>query len=32
VTPGRPRMMPRDIALRVYMEHEQFYDKFAATG
>ena len=27
VTPARPRMMPRDIALRVYMEHEQFYDK-----
>jgi metacaspase-1 len=20
-------MMPRDIALRVYMEHEEFYDK-----
>src|SRR4029450_2186924 len=25
--PVRPRMMPRDIALRVYMEHEAFYDK-----
>jgi hypothetical protein len=27
VTPVRPRMMPRDIALRVYMDHEKFYDK-----
>jgi hypothetical protein len=26
VTPVRPRMMPRDIALRVYMDHEKFYD------
>jgi hypothetical protein len=25
--PVRPRMMPRDIALRVYMDHEKFYDK-----
>jgi hypothetical protein len=27
LTPVRPRMMPRDIALRVYMDHEKFYDK-----
>ena len=27
LTPARPRMMPRDIALRVYMDHEKFYDK-----
>ena len=27
VTPVRPRMMPRDVALRVYMDHEKFYDK-----
>ena len=32
MTPGRPRMMPRDIALRVYMEHEQFYDKLQQRG
>ena len=27
VTPVRPRMMPRDVALRVYMDHQKFYDK-----
>jgi metacaspase-1 len=27
LAPVRPRMMPRDIALRVYMDHEKFYDK-----
>lgn len=27
VTPARPRMMPRDVALRVYMDHQKFYDK-----
>jgi hypothetical protein len=27
VTPARPRMMPRDVALRVYMDHAKFYDK-----
>src|ERR1700730_2379449 len=26
VPPVRPRAMPRDVALRVYMDHEQFYD------
>ena len=30
--PVRPRMMPRDIALRVYMEHEEFYDKLQQRG
>jgi hypothetical protein len=34
--PVRPRMMPRDVALRVYMDHEKFYDKLqqqrSATG
>ena len=32
VRPVRPRMMPRDIALRVYMEHEEFYDKLQSNG
>jgi metacaspase-1 len=32
VRPARPRMMPRDIALRVYMEHEEFYDKLQQRG
>jgi len=27
VKPVRPRMMPREVALRVYMDHEKFYDK-----
>ena len=27
VAPVRPRMMPRDVALRVYMDHQKFYDK-----
>jgi hypothetical protein len=27
VKPVRPRMMPRDVALRVYMDHAKFYDK-----
>src|SRR4030095_10761314 len=30
--PVRPRMMPRDIALRVYMDHEEFYDKLQQRG
>lgn len=32
VTPVRPRMMPRDIALRVYMDHQNFYDKLQQRG
>ena len=32
LTPVRPRMMPRDIALRVYMDHEEFYDKLQQRG
>jgi metacaspase-1 len=32
VTPVRPRMMPRDIALRVYMDHQKFYDKLQQRG
>jgi metacaspase-1 len=32
VTPVRPRMMPRDVALRVYMEHEKFYDNLQQRG
>ena len=32
LTPARPRMMPRDIALRVYMDHEKFYDKLQKTS
>ena len=31
VTPVRPRMMPRDVALRVYMDHQKFYDKIQQT-
>jgi len=27
LAPVRPRMMPRDVALRVYMDHQKFYDK-----
>ena len=30
--PVRPRMMPRDIALRVYMDHQKFYDKLQQRG
>src|SRR4030095_5601195 len=26
------RMMPRDIALRVYMDHQKFYDKLQQRG
>src|SRR5439155_7449368 len=26
LTPVRPRAMPRDVALRVYMDHAEFYD------
>jgi hypothetical protein len=32
VSPARPRMMPRNVALRVYMEHEEFYDKLQQRG
>jgi hypothetical protein len=32
VAPVRPRMMPRDIALRVYMDHQNFYDKLQQRG
>jgi len=31
VKPVRPRMMPRDVALRVYMDHQKFYDKIQRT-
>jgi hypothetical protein len=27
LAPVRPRAMPRDVALRVYMDHAEFYDK-----
>src|SRR4029453_7025802 len=30
--PVRPRMMPRDTPLGVYMDHEQFYDKLQQRG
>lgn len=32
ITPARPRAMPRDVALRVYMDHEAFYDKLQQRG
>lgn len=32
LTPVRPRAMPRDVALRVYMDHEAFYDKLQQRG
>jgi hypothetical protein len=32
VIPPRPRMMPRDVAMRVYMEHEKFYDNLQPRG
>ena len=30
--PVQPRAMPRDVALRVYMDHEDFYDKLQQRG
>lgn len=32
LAPVRPRAMPRDVALRVYMDHENFYDKLQQRG
>jgi hypothetical protein len=32
VKPVRPRMMPRDVALRVYMDHQAFYDKIQQSS